>query len=188
MSYIDRDLLPGEHLVYRTRLYWLVFLVPVLLSIVVLLPVAWLFFDSTWRNYAWVPAAFAAALIGSAILRRQSSDFAVTDRRVIMKLGILSTRSIELLLDKIEAITVNQSLIGRLFRYGDIIVSGSGGTKEVFHRIQSPFEFRRAVQSVTTAGIGLPAGSKSKVPQSESVYQLRRPVSREQIVRDRLRQ
>ena len=94
MSYIDRDLLPGEHLVYRTRLYWLVFLVPVLLSIVVLLPVAWLFFDSTWRNYAWVPAAFAVALIGSAILRRQSSDFAVTDRRVIMKLGILSTRSI----------------------------------------------------------------------------------------------
>ena len=49
-----------------------------------------------------------------------------------MKVGILKTRSIELLLDKIEAIAVNQSVPGRLFDYGDIIGTGSGGTKEAF--------------------------------------------------------
>jgi uncharacterized membrane protein YdbT with pleckstrin-like domain len=67
----------------------------------------------------------------------------------MMKVGVFATRSIELLLNKIEAIAVNQSLLGRIFGYGDIAVTGSGGTRETFSRIQGPLEFRRAVQSVT---------------------------------------
>jgi uncharacterized membrane protein YdbT with pleckstrin-like domain len=53
------------------------------------------------------------------------------------------------LLNKIEAIAVNQSFIGRTFGYGDIVVTGSGGTREAFSHIQGPLAFRRAVQSVT---------------------------------------
>jgi hypothetical protein len=44
---------------------------------------------------------------------------------------------------------VNQSFIGRIFGYGDIVVTGSGGTREAFSHIEGPLEFRRAVQSVT---------------------------------------
>lgn len=187
MSYIDRDLLPGEHLVHRTRLYWLVFAGPVLISIVVLFPVAWLLFNSTWSRISWVPLVLAVLLIGVAILRRQTSEFAVTDRRVVMKRGIISTRSIELLLGKIEAIAIDQSLMGRMFLYGDIILTGSGGTKEVFHHIQSPFEFRRAVQSVTTEGASL-MPARSTVMARESVYPLRSPVVRAKREPDRIRQ
>src|SRR6266581_3239053 len=102
MSYIDRDLLPGEHLVYRTRLYWLMFAGPVLLTALVLLPIAWRLFNDNQADAAWAPIALGAILVGIAALRRQSSDFAVTNRRVVTKVGILNTRSIELLLDKIE--------------------------------------------------------------------------------------
>jgi len=61
----------------------------------------------------------------------------------------MTTRSVELLLNKIEAIAVDQSLVGRMFGYGNIVVTGSGGTREAFSQIQSPLEFRRAVQSVS---------------------------------------
>jgi uncharacterized membrane protein YdbT with pleckstrin-like domain len=88
-------------------------------------------------------------VLAAAIVRRQSSDFAVTSKRVMMKTGIFSTRSVELLLSKIEAIAVNQTLGGRLLGYGDIVVTGSGGTEESFADIQAPLAFRRAVQSVT---------------------------------------
>ena len=87
----------------------------------------------------------------ATFIKRQSSDFAVTNKRVMMKVGVFGTRSIELLLSKIEAIAVNQSFSGRIFGYGDIVVTGSGGTREAFSRIQGPLEFRRAVQSVTDA-------------------------------------
>jgi len=67
----------------------------------------------------------------------------------MMKTGVFSARSVELLLSKVEAIAVHQSLVGRLFNYGDIVVTGSGGTEESFTGIQAPLELRRAVQSVT---------------------------------------
>jgi uncharacterized membrane protein YdbT with pleckstrin-like domain len=94
-----------------------------------------------------------------------SSDFAVTNKRVMMKTGIFNTHSVELLLSKIEAIAVNQTLPGRVFGYGNIVVTGSGGTEEAFSDIQAPLEFRRAVQSVTDAQV-LPVEHPSRIPAS----------------------
>jgi uncharacterized membrane protein YdbT with pleckstrin-like domain len=149
MSYIDGNLLDGEHVVYRTRLHWLLFVIPVLFTVFVLLPLAWLMANGTWKSFAWIPLSFGLIVLVATFIKRQSSDFAVTNKRVMMKVGVFATRSIELLLNKIEAIAVNQSLMGRVFGYGDIAVTGSGGTRETFSRIQGPLEFRRAVQSVT---------------------------------------
>ena len=149
MSYIDGNLLDGEHVVYRTRLHWLLFVIPVLFTVAVLLPLAWLMANGTWKGFAWTPLSFGLIVLVATFIKRQSSDFAVTNKRVMMKVGVFATHSIELLLNKIEAIAVNQSLMGRVFGYGDIAVTGSGGTRETFSRIQGPLEFRRAVQSVT---------------------------------------
>jgi uncharacterized membrane protein YdbT with pleckstrin-like domain len=149
MNYIDGNLLAGERVVYRTRLHWLLFMAPVLFTAVVLLPIAWLLANGTWSRFAWIPLALGLLVLLAAFIKRQSSDFAVTDKRVMMKVGVFSTRSVELLLNKIEAIAVNQSFTGRIFGYGDIVITGSGGTREAFSHIQGPLEFRRAVQSVT---------------------------------------
>ena len=132
MSYIDGNLLDGEHVVYRTRLHWLLFVIPVLFTVVVLLPLAWLMANGTWKSFAWTPLSFGLIVLVATFIKRQSSDFAVTNKRVMMKVGVFATRSIELLLNKIEAIAVNQSLMGRVFGYGDIAVTGSGGTEKHF--------------------------------------------------------
>jgi uncharacterized membrane protein YdbT with pleckstrin-like domain len=149
MSYIDRNLIAGERVVYRTRLHWLLFAAPVLFIVVVLLPLAWFMANGRWQDFAWVPLVVGLLVLLPAIVKRQSSDFAVTNKRVMMKSGVVTTRSVELLLGKIEAIAVNQGFFGRLFGYGDIVVTGSGGTREAFSHIQGPLEFRRAVQSVS---------------------------------------
>lgn len=149
MSYIDGNLLEGERVVYRTRLHWLLFIVPVLFTVVVLLPIAWFLANGPWNSFAWIPLALGLFILLATFVKRQSSDFAVTNKRVMMKVGVFSTHSVELLLNKIEAIAVNQSFMGRIFGYGDIVVTGSGGTREAFSHIQGPLEFRRAVQSVT---------------------------------------
>ncbi|HTL77008.1 MAG TPA: PH domain-containing protein [Casimicrobiaceae bacterium] len=149
MSYIDANLLPGEHVAFRTRLHWKLLVGPLVLMLVTLAPVAWLSLQGPWTNWILLAPAFGLLVLAAAIVRRQSSDFAVTSKRVMMKTGIFSTRSVELLLSKIEAIAVNQTLGGRLLGYGDIVVTGSGGTEESFADIQAPLAFRRAVQSVT---------------------------------------
>jgi len=151
MSYIDGNLLAGERVVYRTRLHWLLLMGPVLFTAVVLFPIAWFLEIGAWKTFAWMPLALGIAILFATVIKRNSSDFAVTNKRVMMKVGVFSTRSIELLLTKIEAIAVNQSFIGRIFGYGDIVVTGSGGTREAFSNIQGPLEFRGAVQTVADA-------------------------------------
>jgi len=153
MSYIDGNLLAGERVVYRTRLYWLLFLGPIALLAFLSVPVVWLLVTGNWNNLAWLPLLATVLVLLGAIVKWQTSDFAVTNKRVVMKVGVFSTRSIELLLSKVEAIAVHQSVLGRIFSYGDIVLTGSGGTHESFSNIQSPLTFRRAVQSVTDATV-----------------------------------
>jgi uncharacterized membrane protein YdbT with pleckstrin-like domain len=157
MSYVDGNLLPDEQVVFRTRLHWKILIGPLLFAIVTLLPVGWLLMQGTWNNLVLIAPAIGLLVLVTALIRRQSSDFAVTNKRVMMKTGVFSARSVELLLSKVEAIAVNQSLGGRLFNYGDIVVTGSGGTEEPFTGIQAPLQLRRAVQSVTDKQMGASA-------------------------------
>lgn len=151
MSYIDRHLLPGEVVTYRTRLHWKIFVVPVLGCLVLVALALWAV-SADRKPLAIPPVVIALILLLAAWIRRRSSEFAVTNKRVIFKLGVTTTRSMELLLPKIEGITVTQSLWGRMFGFGEIVVTGSGGTQEPFDGIQSPLDFRQAVQAATDGG------------------------------------
>jgi len=112
MGYIDRHLLPGEQVTYRTRLHWKIYLGPGLLVLLVLLPLTILALstDKAWLGI--LPAVLAVGVLLVAFVRRRTSEFAVTNKRVILKLGVLNTRSVELLLSKVEGVTVTQSLTG----------------------------------------------------------------------------
>jgi uncharacterized membrane protein YdbT with pleckstrin-like domain len=154
MSYVDANLLEGERMLYRTRMHWKVFVPPILFALVMSVPVGWIALAGTWTVFAWIPLALALLWLIAAFVRRQTSEFVVTNKRVLMKVGVFTVRSIELLLSKVEAITVHQSLMGRVLGYGDIVLTGSGGTVEPFSTIQSPLAFRNAVQAASDARIG----------------------------------
>jgi uncharacterized membrane protein YdbT with pleckstrin-like domain len=63
-----------------------------------------------------------------------------------IKTGLLSRRTFELLLSKVESIGVEEGILGRLFGYGSVVVRGTGGTPEPFKTVSHPLEFRRQVQ------------------------------------------
>jgi len=149
MSYLTNNLLTGETVTYRTKLHWKLYIVPALLDLVVLVPITFYVLMSQRKWLALVTLTIAAAAFVPAYLRRMTSEFAVTNKRVLLKVGVLNTRSFELLLNKVEGIAVNQGLFGKLLNYGDIVVTGSGGTQEPFRDIENPLRFRTAVQSVT---------------------------------------
>ncbi len=154
-SYVDSYLMPGENVVYRTRLHWAV-LFPSLAALVL---AVWLLFT---RNEVLVPTGglllvlFAFPLAIAALIARATSEFAVTNKRVLIKIGWLRRHSLETLLSKIETIRVEQGILGRALDYGTIVVSGTGGSKEPFRTIASPMEFRRKVQEQIAASPGQP--------------------------------
>lgn len=143
MSYVSNSLLSGEQVTHQTRLHKIMFFWPVVLALVAV--------GVAFASPPGGAVVLAVALLhGFGVwLRYHSSEFAVTDKRVIIKVGILHRRTLEMLLSKVEAISVDQGLAGRMLDYGTIVVVGSGGTRESFERIAGPLEFRRAVQSAT---------------------------------------
>ena len=150
MSYVDSQLLPGENVMYRSKLHWQVFLVPGFFAIILLLASIGLF-GSGAKGTGLILLILAGLLILVPFIKRANSEFAVTNKRIIVKLGVFTTRTVELLHTKVEAISVNQGLLGKMLGYGDIVVTGTGGTREEFKAVASPLELRRAVQAATTS-------------------------------------
>jgi uncharacterized membrane protein YdbT with pleckstrin-like domain len=80
-----------------------------------------------------------------AYIRYKSTELAVTTKRTVAKFGFVSRHTIEMNLSKIETIQVTQSLLGRVFDFGSLIISGAGIPQEPIPGIGQPMEFRRAV-------------------------------------------
>lgn len=82
------------------------------------------------------------------LLARYSDEFAITNKRIIMKTGLIARRTLELNLSKVESVLVDQSVLGRLLGFGDVIIIGTGGTHETFTDIRKPSEFRKKFQEL----------------------------------------
>jgi uncharacterized membrane protein YdbT with pleckstrin-like domain len=148
MSYVDSQLLSDEKVLHRSKLHWQVYLFPGFFSGILVLSSIGAFAGGN-PVFGLCMLIVAAIIFLFPFLNRLSSEFAVTTKRVIFKVGIISTRTVELLHSKVESISVNQGLLGKMLGYGNIMVTGSGGTKETFKGVEAPLEFRRAVQAAT---------------------------------------
>src|SRR5205085_11265338 len=77
-----------------------------------------------------------------ALIRRATTELAVTDRRVIFKTGIFQRHTMEMNRSKVETVGVDQSILGRVLGYGTVIVRGTGGSFEPIPFIGDPLSFR----------------------------------------------
>ncbi|MCX5758899.1 MAG: PH domain-containing protein [Candidatus Hydrogenedentes bacterium] len=116
-NYISETLIEGEQVVYEATLHWVVYV--------------------SWRSLF--------TLFIHPILARLSSEFAVTNKRVIWKQGIIGRMTGEMNLGKIENVQVDQSIAGRILDYGTVTLVGTGGTHESFQLISAPLRFRKAI-------------------------------------------
>jgi uncharacterized membrane protein YdbT with pleckstrin-like domain len=160
MSYISKNLSPGERILYETRPHWIVLLRSIVADTIFTAGGAALLYwavagKHTERGESQTAGMAAMALIffggiilSIAVLRRGATEIAVTNKRVIIKVGLLTKRTIELFLSRVESIGVEQTVLGRMLGYGDITVRGTGGTCEPFSRVAQPLELRRQVQQM----------------------------------------
>jgi acyl-coenzyme A synthetase/AMP-(fatty) acid ligase len=159
MSYIESHLVEGETVIYQTRLHWVVMLGHIILGCFLLgLPGAFLLYYAATQpgtesgnlhlmegiGVALLIAGAAAIVMG--MVRRNATEMALTNRRVVIKTGMVGRTTIEMLLNKVESIEVKETAFGRMMGYGTIVVVGTGGTPEPFHKVDHPLEFRSQVQ------------------------------------------
>ena len=149
MSYLDTVLQPGEKILHRTTVSWTLY-IPGLLMLLVSGVLFWLlrqeFASALWAEIAalivGIPALF---FLAQAWFRRWVTEIAVTNMRIILKRGFIRRHTIEMNMDKVESVDVDQSLLGRIFNFGNITVRGTGSGFETLRMIDHPLRFRSQV-------------------------------------------
>jgi uncharacterized membrane protein YdbT with pleckstrin-like domain len=150
MSYVEKHLTPDEEVAFHTRLHPVIFAGTATFAAFVIGATMLIIARNALapQTIALLWLAAALVVVGSfaaPYLRWRTSEFAVTNRRVLVKVGLLSIHTVELLLPKVEAIAVDQTLAGRLLGYGTLRIVGTGGTVEVFPRVGRPDALREAI-------------------------------------------
>ena len=119
-TYVNENLVKNEYVIHKSFNHWIIFI--------------------SFRSF------FSLFIL--PMIDNWTSEYAITNMRVIMKVGLISRRTIEMNIQKVESVNVNQSILGRVLDYGDISVVGTGGSRETFLKISDPIRFKRTFQEV----------------------------------------
>lgn len=147
MGYVDKVMEPGERIAYRGRISAIAYVPGAAVLILGLIVALWGAGNAVLWWIGIVVAIGAALELARTWIKLTTTEIAVTDRRVILKRGVISRRTLEMNLTRIESIDVRQGIFGRLFNFGDVNIRGTGSGMEPIRGIDSPIEFRRRVLS-----------------------------------------
>jgi uncharacterized membrane protein YdbT with pleckstrin-like domain len=155
MAYYTKVLLPEEQVRAVGRLHWAIYLKGWICLIVAL--AAGIDYwhlkspgadDSISLVAAGVGAFFLIVglfVMLSAWVRRTTTEIVITDRRILFKEGFVRRRTMEMNMNKVETVDVVQSIPGRIFNYGTILIRGTGSSYEPLRMIGDPLALRTAV-------------------------------------------
>ena len=138
MSYIDDSLIEGENVLHRARVSWWSQAGLVLLGILTVVIVVGVFLLA----WAWI--------------RVRSTEIAITNRRVIVKYGFVKRDTVEINLEKLEALRVEQGFMGRMLNYGTVFISGAGTSVAPIKDVTDPLVFRRKFMEATNRPMSMP--------------------------------
>ena len=149
--YIDDILQPGEKVLYSTNAHWIFFLPAIIgwIAVGVFLVLSGMVPAGSpvliCLSLAAISAVAALYKTATAWFHRWTTETDVTNFRVVHKTGFISRKTFEMSLDKIESVDVTQTILGRMFDYGDVMVRGVGEGEEEIKTIASPLAFRNSI-------------------------------------------
>ena len=132
MSYIEESLSTGEKIEALFRLHWFAW-IPMFI---------WIVLGLLTFGLTWLVAIYE-------FLRLKCLEQGLTNKRVILKKGIISRKTEEMKLTSIETVEINQGVIGRIFGFGTVKISGRGISDVIFNGIDDPISVKRQIESVS---------------------------------------
>ena len=123
LAYINQTLSPDEKILGRLELSIWQYFWPVLSTVIIIGPI--------WILWTWV--------------KRRSTELAYTNKRIITKYGVISRNTDEIKIDAIESIDVRQGILGRIFNFGNLVISGRGGKLVIISDVKNVVSYRKAL-------------------------------------------
>lgn len=133
------------NIIYFTRLHWIIFFWPILAFCGAL---AVSFYFTQLPEVGYGLSAFALLWILMTWVTYYFSSLTIKKNQVILRTGVIVRQTIDIPLNKIEAIDIRQSIMGSILRYGMISITGTGGTRRVINYLHNPLTCRRYIEQL----------------------------------------
>jgi uncharacterized membrane protein YdbT with pleckstrin-like domain len=163
-----RNLIDGEEILYVPQLHWFYTIKPLVLSLpyFLVLLIMWYMEDAAAYSVSQMGFEFVqpytmlirqlflagimviALIFVCRIFMYLNTEYGVTNRRILLKKGVLRVTVAEIPTDRIESIYCVQGILGRIFRYGTLYVSGIGGIRPMFVMVARPYSLRRKIVEI----------------------------------------
>ena len=155
--YTASTLTPGEEIELVGRLHYFALIIPFALTSLSVFACftalsysrALEHYNSSILNFAiWLPVIALVIFTIASWLKRNLIEMVCTNKRVVRRTGVINVTTEELNRERIESVEMRQSILGRLFNYGDILFSGTGTSKVVFSFINQPRLMKQVIDEV----------------------------------------
>lgn len=134
-----------SNVIFFTRLHWIIFFWPIVAFCVAS---ALHFYINQFGDFSFILPAFALIWIGITWVTYYFSSITIKKKQVILRTGILVRQTVDIPLSKIETIDIRQSILGSIFRYGALVITGTGGTRHLINYIDRPLTCRRYIEQL----------------------------------------
>lgn len=153
VRFTKQSLQNDEDMQKVAKTHWIVMVYTVIIQIIITaLCVMLLTFRAVEiSGNGWIPIACVLAVLFWLLgklwnhILHWCREYVVTNKRVLIKYGILSRVTREFRIEKVESCDVRQGVIGRVLGYGTIIIRGVGGSGDTESYVKYPFKFRQFI-------------------------------------------
>ena len=140
MSYIEKTLSKDEDIVSQHKFHWWQLGYPLLVTIAVY----WAGLAVTFAEDSFLPNVFGLGMLATPIwllgriIAKWTTEQVLTNKRVFLKVGLIRRDTDEIAKEKIETISIRQSILGRILGFGNLEFTGTGAYKIVFTYVTDP--------------------------------------------------
>jgi uncharacterized membrane protein YdbT with pleckstrin-like domain len=158
MGFIENNLMNNEKVIYKaniTKWVWGIYLFVTLFLSIGMIPT----FETPMTGDAtadamttmWEIIFFLIPFYFflKNIIYYYTTEIGITNKKIIGKIGFIKRNIVEIPLEKVESLTIDQSIIGRLLNYGTVIARGTGIGEVKIKYVYSPLEFRKRFLQLT---------------------------------------
>ena len=79
--------------------------------------------------------------------RRWTLEMAITNKRVAIKAGFISRATNEIRVEAIESCLMKQGILGRIFGFGDLAITGRGNNVITFNSVAGVVNVKREIET-----------------------------------------
>jgi hypothetical protein len=157
VDFIKSNLLDGEEIICTAKLHWGIFIKPVLFFTLAL--IIFISFGNIIRGFGYIvysitrflqPICYIILILSIvrfifAVIDYKKTEICVTNIRISRKRGIVSRITLDIKLNMVETVIFSQGIVGRLFNYGHVYITGVGAIVSKFHGVYDPLVLRNVI-------------------------------------------